>query len=157
MLLFFQDWALQLFIQLGEEAWKRGGGRAEPSGGEVSGLLLERAAGVWRGCGAFCISDLRKECSGWELWQRSLLMIFLSVPPRWFVYKMYCFCQVSATGLSGVPEMKNANPVKMHAWWIDPNRYPDEQVGMQRLTYLSWWSPGLAWGRQVLHPKGFFT
>ena len=35
--------------------------------GEVSGLLLEQAAGVWRGCGVFCISDLGKECSGLEL------------------------------------------------------------------------------------------
>lgn len=44
-----------------------GGAVGGAASGEVSVWLLEQAAGVWRGCGVFCISDLGKECSGLEL------------------------------------------------------------------------------------------
>lgn len=71
------------------------------------------AAPRWRGCGVFCILDLEKGCSPLELWQCSLLMIFFCLFPQgWFINKMYCFCQVCATGLSGVSGMKDANWVK---------------------------------------------
>lgn len=59
-------------------------------------------------------------------------MVFCSSVPRgWFVYKMYCFCQVCETGLSGVSGMKNANGVKCMCGEIDPSRYTKEPAGWE--------------------------
>lgn len=88
-------------------------------GGLKSQGGVERGAGrLWSGQPSLCVERMWRILH--RIWERNtllgnfhsalcLMVCFWSVPWGWFIYKTYCFCQVCATGLSGVSGMKNAN------------------------------------------------
>lgn len=45
-------------------------------------------------------------------------------------YKMYCFCQVCATGVKWCFSDEKCKLSQVHVWWIDPDRYTNDLVGI---------------------------